>query len=70
MSRAKRKKIDFDDNKRWLNNQPEGFQNRLNTVWKQYIRWKDPNKVINKLERLRMKDIFIMGVIVGVIDIG
>lgn len=65
-----RKKIDFDENGRWLQDQPESYQHRLDIVWKQYIRWKDPNKVIDKEERLKMKDVFIIGVITGVLEIG
>ncbi len=68
--RTRTKSIDYEENIRWFNNQPESYQHVIDIHWKKYIRWKDPYKQRSKEERQRMRIVFIEAVVIGILDIG
>lgn len=64
------KSIDYEENIRWFNNQPESYQHFIDIHWTKYIQWKDPDKQLSKEERQRMRVVFTEAVVIGILDIG
>lgn len=65
----KLKDINFDENNDWWGDLTEKEQNRINLIWKKYIKWRDPNGILDKDSKSRMKVSFTNGILVGILNI-